>query len=48
MRVHTYTDPEPISYLNQQPIIYDYKKVMNNYLSAQSTDMTLEDDLISN
>ena len=26
---------EPSSYLAQQPIIYDYKTVMNNYLSVR-------------
>ena len=31
---------EPSSYLAQKPIIYDYKIVMNNYLSVQSTDTT--------
>ena len=31
---------EPSSYVAQQPIIYDYKIVMNNYLSLQSTDTT--------
>ena len=32
--VHTNIKTEPSSYLAQQPIIYDYKTVMNNYLSV--------------
>ena len=31
---------EPSLYITQQPIIYDYKIVINNYLSVHSTDMT--------
>ena len=30
---------EPCSYLDQLPIIYDYKTIMNKYLSVQSTNM---------
>ena len=31
---------EPSLYLDQQPIIYDYKTIMNNYLLVQLTKMT--------
>ena len=37
---HTKHQIEPSSYLAQQPIIYGYKTVINNYLSVQSTDTT--------